>query len=918
MKRFIVLLVSCLAMLAASLLHEKWLPRFLDLLSDAETSQQLQTLDSLISILTSVSALALGCLAWVYRPERLKRSIEASPIDAPPVASYVTDRAFTPSPPHSGDTPQLSSDNCPYLGLRAFSQDDAELFFGREHEIRQALATFGEVVRGSSATQRETIRWLQIEGNSGAGKSSFVNAGLLSRIENGALNATTGFNDWRIIGPMLPGEQPLRRLAEALQRALISERQERDTLACQSQLEGDKRALSYLLNDQRDSGTAYLLVLDQFEELFTFSDPEQRRYFDAQVANALLDEECPLFLINTVRIDFLDGVEQLPGLSELYNTRCCRYLLKTISREGLREVIEQPARKVGLDVSEVSAAILRDAEHEPGALPLVENALHYLWERRSDNRLVGKIYTKERGIFGMLEMQADGLLEALNEEMPDGRNRALELLLALTQVNEQGNHARRRLSLAEARVVAAGRKQQPETGQRVINWLAGQPGPGLPEGSQSSGNIRLLSVMQESDVTATAEGSQGCESVPTGAPATPSVYVDLIHETLIRYRTRDPHTGQRIGYWKTLYNYIERYPDRSFNRDRLTRQAEQWQQKRGIKRWLSLADWRDLRQFRWFHPSQKETEYRFLKASRNKAWLQAGLLLVVLGIPLQAFIWTLSNGLPPSYIWTLQQFRMMQLGLLKEPMPEMIEIAVASDEFIVGERSESFIATVNAQPEYQKNFGVPSVSVPIGESFFIGIYEVTYSQFDYFVWSSRRAGTSIKFPGNPPQESGRGQRAVVDVSWNDANAYLRWLSERTGDKYRLPTEAEWEYAARAGTETPYWWGEEVGTGNANCDGCGSEWDNARVAPVGSFRPNPWGLYDTAGNVWEWTCSAWQEKFDGSESRCVEAATDVRRAVRGGSWYFKTDWVRSSSRSGYDTDYRSNDIGFRVLRAARTD
>ena len=91
----------------------------------------------------------------------------------------------------------------------------------------------------------------------------------------------------------------------------------------------------------------------------------------------------------------------------------------------------------------------------------------------------------------------------------------------------------------------------------------------------------------------------------------------------------------------------------------------------------------------------------------------------------------------------------------------------------------------------------------------------------------------------------------MNVSWYDAQEYVSWLSSETGRRYRLPSEAEWEYAARAGTTTAYWWGNEVGQSRTICDGCGSQWDDEMTAPVGSLGPNPWGLYDMHGNVWEW-------------------------------------------------------------------
>ena len=146
---------------------------------------------------------------------------------------------------------------------------------------------------------------------------------------------------------------------------------------------------------------------------------------------------------------------------------------------------------------------------------------------------------------------------------------------------------------------------------------------------------------------------------------------------------------------------------------------------------------------------------------------------------------------------------------------------------------------------------------------------------------------------------GRGQRPVINVSYEEAVAYAQWLSKSTGKHYRLPTEDEWEYAARAGSTTAYWWGNEIGSNNANCNGCGSKWDSKSTAPVGSFKPNAYGLYDTAGNVWEWTSSC--------QGDCE------LRVVRGGSWAYKPDFLRVFVRSWDVATLRYSNIGFRLVQ-----
>ncbi|RKZ53827.1 MAG: formylglycine-generating enzyme family protein [Candidatus Parabeggiatoa sp. nov. 3] len=191
--------------------------------------------------------------------------------------------------------------------------------------------------------------------------------------------------------------------------------------------------------------------------------------------------------------------------------------------------------------------------------------------------------------------------------------------------------------------------------------------------------------------------------------------------------------------------------------------------------------------------------------------------------------------------------------------------------------------------------------------FAIGRYEVTFEDYDRFV---KATGQS-----KPDDEGwGRGNRPVMNVSWLDAIAYTKWLTQQTGKQYRLPTEAEWEYAARSNTDTQYWWGNEMRTKQANCDGCGSRWDNKKTAPVGSFTPNSFNLYDTVGNVYEWTCSEYEDKYTGKEQCCFTSMNqNIFHVIRGGSWYSLPNYVRTASRFRRRIDKHDFTIGFRVAR-----
>lgn len=142
-------------------------------------------------------------------------------------------------------------------------------------------------------------------------------------------------------------------------------------------------------------------------------------------------------------------------------------------------------------------------------------------------------------------------------------------------------------------------------------------------------------------------------------------------------------------------------------------------------------------------------------------------------------------------------------------------------------------------------------SVKVARRFAVAKFELTFAEWDACV-------AELGCNGYKPNDAGwgRGRRPVINVNWDDARQYVTWLSAVTGKTYRLLSEAEYEYATRAGATTRYPWGDDIGKNNANCNGCGSQWDNKQTAPVGSFAANGFGLYDMAGNVWGWTGSAW--------------------------------------------------------------
>jgi formylglycine-generating enzyme required for sulfatase activity len=157
---------------------------------------------------------------------------------------------------------------------------------------------------------------------------------------------------------------------------------------------------------------------------------------------------------------------------------------------------------------------------------------------------------------------------------------------------------------------------------------------------------------------------------------------------------------------------------------------------------------------------------------------------------------------------------------------------------------------------------------------------------------------------------------MTNVNWYDAQDYVTWLRVRTGENYRLPSEAEWEYAARAGAATNYPWGNAVGHNLANCATCGSAWDGRGPAPVGTFAPNAFGLLDVVGNVWQWTADCWYSDFSSAPSTSA-ARDDVacqNRVLRGGSWDNDAWMARVSYRSGAPAGLRQDINGFRIAKS----
>jgi formylglycine-generating enzyme required for sulfatase activity len=202
----------------------------------------------------------------------------------------------------------------------------------------------------------------------------------------------------------------------------------------------------------------------------------------------------------------------------------------------------------------------------------------------------------------------------------------------------------------------------------------------------------------------------------------------------------------------------------------------------------------------------------------------------------------------------------------------------------------------------------PVHRVTFAKPFAIGRHEVTFDEWD-------RCVEDKDCKAQPDDRGwGRGDRPVINVSWDDAKDFTKWLSQKTGQTYRLPSEAEWEYAARAGATTAFWWGRDVGSRQANCRECNTG-SGQQTSPVGSYKANAFGLYDTAGNAAEWVEDCWNDNYRGApkDGSAWTAGQCRLRVLRGGAYDSQAKTVRSTARFRYDTDVRYAANGFRVVR-----
>ena len=299
---------------------------------------------------------------------------------------------------------------------------------------------------------------------------------------------------------------------------------------------------------------------------------------------------------------------------------------------------------------------------------------------------------------------------------------------------------------------------------------------------------------------------------------------------------------------------------------------------------------------------------------RHIRWMRAFAVLCALGVVAALAGWWKQDWLTERiYVWrnvnafTAAQEKALKRGdLFNEctDCPEMIVVPAGS--FMMGSPGEPHVTQFGTLQDFEDK---PLHRVTIGKPLAVAKFELTFGE-----WNTCTAhGDCI--PRVSDNGWGRGRQPVINVNWNDAQMYVAWLSKVTGKHYRLLTEAEYEYATRAGTVTPYYWGDEAGYNNANCQDCQNR-VGKRTAPVGSFAPNAFGLYDMVGNVLEWTEDCYHEDYKGAPTDGTAWTSGEYcnvRMCRGGGFDVFNQMLTSSYRYSRNMNDRNNTLGFRVAR-----
>ena len=784
----------------------------------------------------------------------------------------------------------------PYRGLAAMDEKDSDYFFGRERETLEILTALAET----------PDKLAILLGNSGVGKSSLAQAGVLAALKRQAWpeGATASapwpqaFNEsrrWCFL-TMRPGTGPVRALVEVFLETWQIDRTStewplRRSEWCEALLKGTL-TLGDLIDQtsrrhaelQHPEPVAYLLYVDQGEELYVRASHEERLCFSNLVAEAL--EKRRLLCIMSLRADFFGSLQNDESLYRVH---------RQISVAPLREnqilaVVSRPAELLAarFETERIAETIARrtaeDSTRDAGALPLLSYLLDDMWTQmvqRGDGVLRLPEQAFELG--GVLV----GRAEAFIASHPGSIDKLRSIFtLKLATVREDGEPTRRQ----------AWRQEFSDEEWRLVSDLADHP-------------YRLL-------ITAAQDKSAQAGDAAPDASHQAETYAEVAHEAIFRRwtRLREWIAGEReFLAWRSQLETAQRTWTATPEKLRPAAllmglslaQAQKWMAKRADD--IAPAD-RDF-----IRLSQKTAGRQRLKGRIAFGALSVAILIGLVGWMNERAIhdtwrWMMVvrpyivSDVRPHVLTDQAESALTPGDSFREcttDCPEMVVLPVGA--FLMGSPPEEAGRNGNEGPQHRVA-GIGPIAV--------SRHEVTFADWDACVtYGDCRANVS-------DHGWGRDSQPVIDVTWEDARRYAAWLSTMTGKTYRLLSESEWEYAARAGSRTAYSWGDDIGTGRANCNGCGSQWDAVKPAPVGSFAPNAFGLSDMHGNVWEWVEDCYHATYEGAPDKGIawrDGGECDRPVIRGGSSNATPGNIRSALRGRGPTGGKASDLGFRIAR-----
>jgi formylglycine-generating enzyme required for sulfatase activity len=773
----------------------------------------------------------------------------------------------------------------PFPGLSSFGDDDADagLFYGRSGEIAHTL----EELRAMRAVRDR--RPLVILGASGAGKSSLLKAGIIPRLRREA-------PAWLPLRAFRPGADPLLNFAEAFSRTLAdfglreahgvirdrlfdvwskAEREkDKPTAAGLAALESALEIEGKKLREASDRATASILIsVDQAEEMARSDDKSAEALAD-YLRVALAAAQSSWLLAFTIRTD---SFPELQSHRRFQDLEARGYDLRAIPVFRFDSVVEEPAKRYGVIVDNLLVdALMEDAPKED-ALPLLAFALQRLWQQYAASGSMTKVhYDKIGGLQGLIEGAAERAMRGFEPEQdvplpstpPPKRQTDLAastFVPALAEINDQG------ATIRHIAKWSAFNEEQQDLLKRFDRW-------------------RLVVRKGEAD----------------------GGTVEVAHEALFR-------TWKRLGSWleperarlealRSLQvdaaNWERNGRNAEFLNHREKRLAEAWAlgQNAGYATRLITRDHDYL-------AACRVAEQAAHRGRRRTQMLVGALALTLAGAGVG---WWKQDLLKEQYQWRrVMGPSMLTVELEKEkaanPGSDFKECTNGCPTMIVVPGGSFMMGSPEEERGHSDSEG-PQHEVTIARPFAVSKTEVTFAQWD----ACFAAGACTKASDST---WGRDDRPVINVSWDDAKEYVAWLSRITGKDYRLLTEAEWEYAARARSSARFTFGDA----EEQLDQYAwyySKNPGQKTQPVATKMANAFGLYDMHGNVFEWVEDPWHENYIGAPtdgSAWLQDGDDSRRVVRGGSWLNDPQYLRAAYRYRFSTDDRINFLGFRLAR-----